>query len=298
MKKAKPVKGSARTRKFARGGDIAALAGLGTLAYLLSRKKDKEKGEGGLKTSNDKADKVMALAEKVSADERIPASKGTSEEPPEPEKSKVYKAEPGTGTARAAKPVASMSKRVVSAAKPVAKASDKVGAGYEGLDLRQKESVPNAQRPSKPYPANAKGTEKDPYLSGMGPKNTFLTKERLDQSKEAMRRYREEELKKKRGVAEIKYDEMGNPMKKGGVVKKYAAGGTATAKPEPKKAEPTGLALEAANIKKDQKVKKEAAGAEKEVKRNMSTFGFSKGGSASSRADGCAIRGKTRGKVY
>lgn len=40
--KAKPAKGSARTKRFDVGGTVGALAGLGTLAYLMSRKK---KGE-------------------------------------------------------------------------------------------------------------------------------------------------------------------------------------------------------------------------------------------------------------
>lgn len=54
------------------------------------------------------------------------------------------------------------------------------------------------------------------------------------------------------------------------------------------------------NAKQAARNKREAEGAEKEVKRNMSTFGFKKGGkvsSASSRADGIAQRGKTRGKI-
>ena len=42
--KAKPAKGSARTQRFDVGGTVGALAGLGTLAYLMSRKK---KGEAG-----------------------------------------------------------------------------------------------------------------------------------------------------------------------------------------------------------------------------------------------------------
>jgi hypothetical protein len=37
--KAKPAKGSARTKRFDVGGTVGALAGLGTLAYLMSRKK-------------------------------------------------------------------------------------------------------------------------------------------------------------------------------------------------------------------------------------------------------------------
>jgi hypothetical protein len=57
-----------------------------------------------------------------------------------------------------------------------------------------------------------------------------------------------------------------------------------------KESSKTGIALDAENIKKDQKVEREYKGS-----------GYKKGGkvsSASSRADGCAIRGKTRGKIY
>lgn len=63
--------------------------------------------------------------------------------------------------------------------------------------------------------------------SGVGPKNTFLTKERLDKAQDSMRRYREEQKKKQKGITDTEYDTMGNPiMKKGGKVKKYASGGT------------------------------------------------------------------------
>ena len=87
-------------------------------------------------------------------------------------------------------------------------------------------------------------------------------------------------------------------MKKGGKVKKYNSGGTATSKPEPKKdTMPEWAKNERANRKQDELNKREAEGSAKEVKRNMSTFGFKNGGSASSRADGIAQRGKTRGKI-
>ena len=90
-------------------------------------------------------------------------------------------------------------------------------------------------------------------------------------------------------------------MKKGGKIKKYAEGGVATAKPEPKKdTMPEWAKNERANRKQDELNKREAEGAAKEVKRNMSTFGLKSGGSvssASSRADGIAQRGKTRGKI-
>ena len=90
--------------------------------------------------------------------------------------------------------------------------------------------------------------------------------------------------------------------KKGGKVKKYASGGIpAAVKPEPKKdTMPEWAKNERANRKQDELNKREAEGATKEVKRNMSTFGFKRGGSvssASSRADGIAQRGKTRGKI-
>ena len=52
----------------------------------------------------------------------------------------------------------------------------------------------------------------------------------------------------------------------------------------------SGIALDAENIKKDQRLKKEYEAYEK-------SKGMKKGGTASSRADGCAMRGKTRGKI-
>jgi hypothetical protein len=54
---------------------------------------------------------------------------------------------------------------------------------------------------------------------------------------------------------------------------------------------------ERANKKQDELNKRESEGAKKEVKRNMSTFGFKNGGTASRRADGIAQRGKTRGRI-
>jgi hypothetical protein len=50
--KAKPVKGSARVQKFDRGGTIGALAGLGTLAYLMRDKFGKGKDKAGAGDAN------------------------------------------------------------------------------------------------------------------------------------------------------------------------------------------------------------------------------------------------------
>ena len=61
--KAKPTKGSARTKRFDVGGTVGALAGLGTLAYLMSRKKKGADGAAGpskdlLKDAIDRAPKT------------------------------------------------------------------------------------------------------------------------------------------------------------------------------------------------------------------------------------------------
>ena len=105
-----------------------------------------------------------------------------------------------------------------------------------------------------------------------------------------------------RGRDKARFNDDDAEFKKGGKVKKYAAGGsvTPTPAPTPKKKDtmPEWAKNERENQKRDELNKREAEGAAKEVKRNMSTFGFKNGGSASSRGDGCAMRGKTRGKMY
>ena len=60
------------------------------------------------------------------------------------------------------------------------------------------------------------------------------------------------------------------------------------------KATQESMKRQAAQAKIDRKQAEEQKAGEKEVKDNMGRIGFKKGGSASSRADGCAIRGKTR----
>ena len=58
--KAKPAKGSARTKRFDVGGTVGALAGLGTLAYLMSRKKKGADGaESGGMSKDPNAPSVM-----------------------------------------------------------------------------------------------------------------------------------------------------------------------------------------------------------------------------------------------
>jgi hypothetical protein len=90
--------------------------------------------------------------------------------------------------------------------------------------------------------------------------------------------------------------------KKGGNVKKYADGGMTSSKPEPKKAPMPAFAREAKeNRERDQKVKKEQDTYQKGEKTRIKDQGsmFKSGGmTASKRADGIAMRGKTKGKMY
>ena len=87
-------------------------------------------------------------------------------------------------------------------------------------------------------------------------------------------------------------------FKRGGKIRRFAAGGEVAAKkaPEPpiSKATQESMKRQAAQAKIDRKQAEEQKAGEREVRENMGRIGFKKGGSASKRADGCAIRGKTR----
>ena len=98
--------------------------------------------------------------------------------------------------------------------------------------------------------------------------------------------------------AASKLNMSGMGMKKGGPTR-YAKGGDVKTSEEPPipKATQESMKLQAAQEKADRQQKKEQEAGEKEVKENMGRKFFAKGGSVSSaskRADGCAIRGKTR----
>ena len=230
--KAKPVKGSARTKKFDAGGAIGALAGLGALAYLMRKKKGESEGSAPKDKSGYSSGPVDVRsmiegkgdeAESMSAEAKraMDASKGRAELIPEgatdADRATMYgdivakrampTPKPKARTASQTFPISKPAKE--SAVAPRAKATDKVGAGYEGLTTLPK-SIPNEERPTKAYPekeAAAKKAEAAKATKGFGPKLTFLTPKRLDEAKEAMRRARE-------------------GMKKGGKVKKYASGGS------------------------------------------------------------------------
>ncbi len=262
MKKAKPVKGSARTKKFDNGG-LAALAGLGALAYMMRKKKGESEGSAPTDKSGyssgpvdvrsmiegkgDEAESMSAEAKRAMA-----ASKGRSDLVPEGADEAAMRSDVGIKRAMP-KP-----KPKVAAAKPAVKT-----AADTSTEKAASQSFPisttgkaNDERPSKPYPTGVKGTKTDPYARpslNLGVNDRAAAqrafRERLAvEGKERVAAEEKAKAARRKGVADTEYDAMGNPiMKRGGKVKKYASGGSVS--------------------------------------------------SASKRADGIAQRGKTRGRV-
>lgn len=285
----KAKKGAARTRKFSSGGDIAAgLVGLGTLGYLLSKKKDKEKEDAGNMSSigekSDVAEKILSRSASSAAESAEDRQKKANMG--EPEESDIQKAVgkplPSTTSAERAEraePVKPVSKPVIKSAKPVSATSKSAAP-----DLKPGESKVVGEGRLKPYPKDAKPAESKPYpkdvkkpeekkatpassktvakgikqLSEDSPAAKALReqrKQRLGANYAAQKRALDtapegpgkEALKK--SVEKARRDYESSPMKRGGMVKKYASGGSVKS-------------------------------------------------SASKRADGIAQRGKTRGRIY
>lgn len=212
-----------KTRKFASGGDILTGLGAGMLGYALYKKL---KGEGKdedseyarkAKEFRDSKKNVEAVTETkeepktVSAGEKraMAASKGRPELIPEGADEAVMRSD----NYPTPKPKPTPKKVAPKAEKPTS----------QTFPLTKPTTAPKSDSKLE----LSKPGETKTSTSGIGPKNTFLTKERMDKAQDSMRRYREEQKKKQRGVDEIQYDTMGNPvMRKGGAVKKYASGGS------------------------------------------------------------------------
>jgi hypothetical protein len=342
--KIKPVKGSARTQKFDRGGTVAALAGLGTLAYLMSRKKKGEDGksesrspvsgpvpgmqggQGDLAPSMvdttskvDEAAKRRAMAasmgrpemgggDKSVMDSDATATRASTPTAKKPTAKKPAAKKPAGPTTRglyrplatsddkpsAAKTTPAAPKLKPGESKTVGEGSLKPYPEKEAANVLgernlkpfpEKKATPTTTKTTKPTEAaatKAKPTEatkkKKDSESGMGPKNTFLTKERQEKARKAY-----------------------FGKKDGGAVKKYADGGTTSSKPAPKKAPMPAFAREAKeNRERDQRVKKEREEFDKGAPTRLKDQGsFKHGGmTASKRGDGIAMRGKTKGKMY
>lgn len=312
--KAKPVKGSARTKRFDVGGTVGALAGLGTLAYLMSRKKKgaegkelsklgkfpQEAGDGtsgpGMSdttTADADAKRRAAAASKgrpemgdVTSDMTSDAgakrvgAKTTSKPAPKvtAPRSSTTTTTPATAPAKKTEPASDYkSSTVIEAGKRVPQSKT---APIKGK--------PNEERESKSYPAVAAAKKK---ADAQRHKGQGMTPYASSGREEIMRNNRFH-----------KEAELGRGIKKGGAVKKYADGGVTSSKPEPKKAPMPAFAREAKeNRERDQRVKKEQDTYQKGEKTRLKEQGsmFKSGGmTASKRGDGIAMRGKTKGKMY
>lgn len=135
-------------------------------------------------------------------------------------------------------------------------------AGAKKPTEKKSESVTEKKpAPAKTEPAKAEPVKAEKKDSGFGPKNTFLTKDRLDKSKTAMR------------------SGWSNPFE--GVSKAIGEGNRIAA------------------VDREQRKERVAAKGDAGMKRGGAVKKMASGGSASAsrRGDGIAQRGKTRGKM-
>ena len=305
--KSKPAKGSARTKRFDVGGTVGALAGLGTLAYLMSRKK---KGaatgnEGSGESTAKPVIKSMMDTEDSAAKQRaMAASKGrpemgdatnddiTTKKTTTPAVKKTAPSVKATAPAPKKTTASDTSGEV----KPPMTATSKLKSSpviEAGKKVPQSKTAPitgksNEERESKSYPAVAAEKKKADAERRKGQGMTPYAPSRAEEIRRKERFHKEAAL--------------GRGIKKGGVIKKMADGGMTSSKPEPKKAPMPAFAREAKeNRERDQKVKKEQDTYQKGEKTRLKEQGsmFKSGGmTASKRADGIAMRGKTKGKMY
>lgn len=255
MKKAKPSKGSARTKRFLDGGAVGALAGLGTLAYLMSRKK---KGESEASVPTDKSGYSSGPVDVG----RMIEGRGDAE--PSAEVKRAMAASQGrpdlipegaTDADRATMYGDTVAKRVMPkpkvAAKPVAKSVVKVAektvsggsapkdtSGYapparsvasmiEGKGTAEptaKKPYPQAEATARLKKAEAErragqGLTPRAEYTGIGSRK-HIEGLRLERSQKL------EEEAKKQFEKNKRENEANKGMKRGGKVKKYASGGS------------------------------------------------------------------------
>lgn len=275
--KAKPTKGSARTKRFDVGGTVGALAGLGTLAYLMSRKKKDAAGAAGpskdlLKDAIDRAPKQSdtPTADDAGRQRALNQSKDPKSNlvPEGADKDVLYESDkalvrtddkkniPGGGGGGANKPKPRLTPRTtVDNTTQGSTSTTGVDAGIEAGRNTAKKEPPAAEAAKKKAevraskyttpgdPSKKEATSKAGVV--LGGSTVRSDKEKMGERAREVQRRREEEMKSR--------------YKKGGAVKKYANGGSVMAS---------------------------KMGSVKTAKPSMR--------SASSRADGIAIRGKTR----
>ena len=328
--KTKPVKGSARTQKFDRGGTVAALAGLGTLAYLMSRKKKGAAGETGKGMGKfpmeagdgtsgpgmdeykpkDDAAKQRALQQSKDPKSLLVPEGADRDALYESDKALVRTGDGGGKKRRQGGGASTSTSTNASTKTTAAKQGSVSTTGLDAGIAAGNKTKPNEERPSKPYPekeaaakkaadkaaaikkaTTAKGRSANPIAGTFESSGKSVARTPAQTMSERAR-----EVQRRREEAEK------SRYKKGGSVKKYADGGMTSSKPEPKKAPMPAFAREAKeNRERDQKVKKEQDTYQKGEKTRLKDQGsmFKSGGmTASKRADGIAMRGKTKGKMY
>ncbi len=297
--KAKPIKGSARTKKFDRGGTVAALAGLGTLAYLLNKNKKKSMGynppEGEYKpqgkfpmeagdgtsgpgmadttTKVDAAAKQRAMAASMGRPDMGGGDKAVMESDKDAKlvvKKATTPADKKVTTPADKKATTPADKKATTPADKKATTPADKKATTPASKTTPNMGKSNEARPSKPYPEKKAADNKAAANSSVGEFNRKARAQNLGASYNAQYKALQsapegpgkEALKKAVAKAKADYEAAVKGMRRGGAVKKYAAGGS---------------------------VKASSMGSVRTAKPSM--------GSASKRGDGIAMRGKTRGKV-
>jgi hypothetical protein len=282
--KAKPVKGSARTKRFDVGGTVGALAGLGTLAYLMSRKKKGAAGaegpefksqgkfpsEDGSGTSGPGMSEMKPKVDDAGKQRALAASMGRPEavEIDSSESDKALVRTDGGKT----KPITKKKYAPPPAAKPKtgqgSSTTTGVDAGIAAGD-KKKDVVTSLKDRGATTLEKGTGTKTEAKAKpskyttpGDSSKKEATSKAGIVFGGSTVRSDKDKMAERAREVQRRREEEMKSRYKKGGAVKKYASGGS---------------------------VKASGMGSVKTAKPSM--------GSASKRADGIAQRGKTRGKV-
>lgn len=265
--KAKPVKGSARAKKFDAGG-LAALAGLGALAYMMRKKKgDESKGSVPTDTSDYSSSRpdVRKMIEGSRDEEsRTPSATKFGGE------SNLGPAITESGT-RPGPDTTEPKLERKNAPRRAAKLKDDVPSlppkkGETRISTQISPPAGNENRPSKPYPKDVKGTTPSTYYTPSARSAASMIE----------------------GSGESRKQRLGTTY-----AKQYSAYQNAPAGADKealrKSMEQAKRDYEGAPLKKGGAVKASKMGTVKQAKPSM--------GSASKRADGIAQRGKTRGRV-
>ena len=295
--KAKPVKGSARTKRFDVGGTVGALAGLGTLAYLMSRKKKGADGEykpqgkfpsedgSGTSGSGGTTTKVDDAAQKRALDQsKNPKSNLV---PEGADKDVLYESDKAlVRTDKNAPPAAKKKPAPPPAAKPKTGQGSSTTTGVDAgiADAKRQAAVKDRAREAA---KTLKPGEKGHVGSGES------------------KAYPEQEAKaRKAEVRASKYTTPGDPNKKEATLEPSAAVQRAKKAVQGTIDNATKSTVRSDTDKMAERAREVQRRREEEMKSRYKNGGavkkYAAGGSVSSaskRADGIAQRGKTRGKV-